>query len=64
MGLFIGIVGGLFALLVFAYLIVSNKANGKNTKYVRQLVEGTKKSSFSMDIFYQKFYVKCVNFPF
>ena len=63
MGLFIGIIGGLFALLVFAYLIVSNKANGKNTKYVRQLVEGTKKSSFSMDVFYQKFYVKCVNFP-
>ena len=33
MGAFIGIIGGLFALLVFAYLIVSNKANGKNTKY-------------------------------
>ena len=64
MGAFIGIIGGLFALLVFVYLIVSNKANGKNTKYVRQLVEGTKKSSFSMDVFYQKFYVKCVNFPF
>ena len=64
MGLFIGIVGGVFALLVLAYLIVSKKANGKNTKYVRQLVEGTKKSSFSMDIFYQKFYIKCVNLPF
>ena len=64
MAIFIGIIGGLFALLVVAYLIVSKKANNKNTKYVRQLVEGTKKSSFSMEIFYQKFYIKCVNFPF
>ena len=64
MGLFIGIVGGLFAILVLAYVIVSKKANNKNTKYVRQLVEGTKKSSFSMDIFYQKFYIRCVNLPF
>lgn len=64
MGIFIGIVGGLFAVLVLAYLIVSKKANGKNTKYVRQLVEGTKKSSFSMDVFYQKFYIKCANLPF
>ena len=61
---FIGIIGGLFALLVVAYLIISKKANNKNTKYVRQLVEGTKKSSFSMEIFYQKFYVKCVNLGF
>ncbi|MBR3614274.1 MAG: hypothetical protein IKL55_03755 [Clostridia bacterium] len=64
MAIFIGIVGGLFALLVLAYWIISQKTNNKNTKYVRQLVEGTKKSSFSMDIFYQKFYIKCVNLPF
>ena len=63
MTLFIGIIAGLFALLVIAYLIVSKKANSKNTKYVRQLVEGTTKSSFSLDIFYQKFYIKCVNLP-
>ncbi len=61
---FIGVVAGVFAILVVAFLIVSKKSQNKNTKYVRQLVEGTKKSSFSMDIFYQKFYIRCVNLPF
>ncbi|MBQ7410563.1 MAG: hypothetical protein IJW20_04180 [Clostridia bacterium] len=60
----IAVVGGLFGIIVLAYVIMSSKMQNKNTKYVKQLVEGTKKSSFSMDIFYQKFYIKCVNMPF
>jgi len=60
----IGGVGGLFAVLVLAYLIISKKMQNKNTKYVKQLVEGTQKNSFNMDVFYQKFYVKCIGFPF
>ena len=60
----IGGVGGLFGIIVIAYYIMSQKMQNKNTRYVAQLVEGTKKSSFSMDVFYQKFYVKCVRFPF
>ncbi len=62
--LLIAIVGGLLGILVLAYVIMSSKMQNKNTKYVKQLVEGTKKSSFSMDVFYQKFYIKCVNLPF
>ena len=62
--LLIAIVGGLLGILVLAYAIMSSKMQNKNTKYVKQLVEGTKKSSFSMDVFYQKFYIKCVNLPF
>ena len=62
--LLIAIVGGLLGILVIAYVIMSSKMQNKNTKYVKQLVEGTKKSSFSMDVFYQKFYIKCVNLPF
>ena len=60
----IAVVGGLFGIIVLAYVIMSSKMQNKNTKYVKQLVEGTKKSSFSMDVFYQKFYIKCVNMPF
>ncbi len=60
----IAVVGGLFGIIVLAYAIMASKMQNKNTKYVKQLVEGTKKSSFSMDIFYQKFYIKCVNMPF
>ena len=59
-----GGVGAVFGIVVIAYYIMSQKMNGKNTKYVAQLVEGTKKSSFSMDVFYQKFYVKIVRIPF
>ena len=59
-----GGVGALFGIIVIAYYIMSQKMQNKNTKYVAQLVEGTKKSSFSMDIFYQKFYVRCARFPF
>ena len=60
----VGGVGGVFGIIVLLYFIMSSKSQNKNTKYVKQLVEGTKKSSFSMDIFYQKFYIKCVNLPF
>ena len=60
----VAIVAGLLGIIVLAYVIMTSKMQNKNTKYVKQLVEGTKKSSFSMDVFYQKFYINCVNLPF
>lgn len=48
-------VGGLFAILVLAYYLLSKKMQTKETRYVAQLVQGTKRSSFNMDVFYQKF---------
>ena len=60
----IGGVGALFGVIVVIYYMMTQKMNGKNTRYVAQLVEGTKKSSFSMDVFYQKFYVRVVRLPF
>lgn len=60
----IGIIAALFVILVVAYLAISNKMQKKETKYIRQLVEGTKKSSFSLEVFYQKFYIKAVKMPF
>ena len=55
--------GGLFAVVLIAYLFIAKGLNKKETRYVSSLVEGTKQSSFTMDIFYQKFYVYCVKFP-
>lgn len=55
---------GLFAVVAVIYYILMKKMNTKETKYVASLVEGTKKSSFSMEIFYQKFYINCAKIPF
>ncbi len=59
-----GGVAGLFAIIVVAFLIINNKMKSKETRYVAQLVEGTRQSSFNMDIFYQKFYINCLKIPF
>ncbi len=54
---------GLFLLLVLVYFAITKRMGRKETKYVAQLVEGTKHSFFNMDVFYQKFYIKCVAIP-
>ena len=54
---------GVFGVIVIAFLIISKKMQSKETKYVAQLVEGTKKSAFNLDIFYQKFYIRCNSLP-
>mgnify|MGYP007069838564 CR=1 FL=1 len=61
--LMIGI-GALFGVVAIAFLVMSQKMSRKETRYVAQLVEGTKNSMFNMDVFYQKFYVRCVSIPF
>ena len=56
--------GGVFVLLVLIYVAISKKMQTKDTKYVRQLVEGTKRSNFlNMEVFYQKFYITCSRNP-
>ena len=49
-------VGAIFAVLVIAFLALRKKMLGTNTRYIAELTKGTKESSFSMEIFYQKFY--------
>ncbi len=61
---FVIIIGALFAIIVFAYFQLRKKMMGKNTRYVAQLTEGTKSSAFSMEIFYQKFYIQITRIPF
>ena len=59
-----GGVAGLFGIILVVFLTLNKKMQTKETKYVSSLVEGTKQSSFNMDIFYQKFYIKAVRLPF
>ena len=54
---------GVFAVIAVTYYIIYKKMQTKETKYAAQLIEGTKESSFSMDIFYQKFYIQCSKLP-
>jgi hypothetical protein len=56
--------GGIFVFILLAYYILKSKMQNKETKYIAQLVEGTKEERFNMEIFYQKFYVKCLKIPF
>ena len=51
-----GIIGGLFALIVIAYLVIRSKTNKGDMKKIRQLREGTKQNKFSRDVIYQKLY--------
>lgn len=54
---------GLFVAIVIAYYLIRKKLMTKETMYVASLVEGTKESKFSMEIFYQKFYIYCCKIP-
>ena len=56
-------VGAAFAIIVIIFLILRKKMMGKNTRYIAELTKGTKESSFSMEIFYQKFYIQAVRIP-
>ena len=59
-----GGVAALFGIIIVVYMSLNKKMQTKETKYVSALVEGTKQSSFNMDVFYQKFYIRCVRLPF
>ena len=56
-------VGAAFAIIIIIFLVLKQKMSGKNTRYIAELTKGTKESSFSMEIFYQKFYVQAVRIP-
>jgi hypothetical protein len=61
--LIIGVLA-VFAIIVLVYMALRKKLMGKNTRYIAKLTEGTKENSFSMEIFYQKFYIQIVRIPF
>lgn len=58
-----GISGGLFAIILIAYLIIQSKSNKGDMKKIRQLREGTKQNKYSMEILYQRLYNFYVSVP-
>ena len=58
------IAGSLFAVIIVAYIILSKKMQKSEYRKMKKLQEGTKASSFSMDIMYQKLYLFYIKTPF
>ena len=56
--------GILFAIIIVAYLILNKKMQKSEYRQMKKLQEGTKASSFSMDIMYQKLYITYMKIPF
>lgn len=59
-----GVVGGVFAIIVIAYFMMQKKLNKNDLKRIKQLREGTKEKKMSSEVIYQKLYVIYKSIPF
>ena len=57
-------VGGLFVLIVIAYIMLSKKMKSSDAMQIKQLRKGTQESKFSLEILYQKLYVVYIKMAF
>ena len=57
-------VGGIFAVIVIAYLVLSKKMGKSDYQQIKKLRQGTKTSNFSFEIMYQKLYITYSKIPF
>ncbi len=64
MFIIMGVTGGLFALIVVAYYIISKKMQKSEYKKIQNLQKGTRASKYSSEILYQKLYITYVKIPF
>lgn len=55
---------GLFVLIILAYYILSKKMQKSEYKKIQKLQQGTKTSSFSTEVFFQKLYLFYRKIPF
>ncbi len=62
MYLMIGVVA-LFGVVIIAYVMISKKLQSSEIRQIKQLREGTEKSSLSLDIVYQKLYIAYTKIP-
>ena len=53
-----GITVGLLAIIVVAYLMLRKKMQNSDVKRINSLINDTKEKKYSMDVFYQKLYIK------
>ena len=58
-----GVVLGIFAIVIIAYLALRKKMQSSDVVRIEQLRKGTRESNFSKDVMYQKLYVKYLKFP-
>ena len=59
-----GITGVLLAIIVIAYLIIRKKMQNSDVKRINSLINDTKEKRYSLDVFYQKLYIKFQKTPF
>ena len=59
-----GITLGLLAIIVVAYLMLRKKMQNSDFKRINSLINDTKEKKYSMDVFYQKLYIKFQKAPF
>ena len=57
-------VGGIFAIIVIAYFILSRKMQKSDYRQIKKLRQGTERNSFSKDVMYQKLYITYSRIPF
>lgn len=59
-----GITLGLLAIIVVAYLMLRKKMQNSDVKRINSLINDTKEKRYSLDVFYQKLYIKFQKAPF
>lgn len=57
-------IGGIFAFIVIAYLILAKKMNKSEYRQIQKLRQGTETSKFSTEVMYQKIYITYSKIPF
>ena len=55
-----GAAGGIFAIILLAYLVLSKQMQKSEYRKIKKLQQGTKRETFSSEILYQKLYVTYV----
>ncbi len=59
-----GIVIAIFAIVVFAYMILRKKMQSSDVARIEKLRKGTQEKNFSADVLYQKLYIRYLKLPF
>ena len=60
----LGGVAGLFVIIVIAYFALRKRLQSSDVMQIQKLRQGTKESTFSMEIVYQKLYTRYLKTPF
>ena len=55
---------GLLVFIIIAYILLAKKMGKSEYARIRKLQQGTKSSSFSLDILYQRLYITYIRIPF